>query len=346
MASHRLKRSVRGALAASAVIAAVSYVSAPAIADPADPAPPSASEALQKYRKLTTEAEKLNERHLRAQDDLRAKQGELQKANGDLESAKQSERQARADEQRYRGHVDQLADASFQGARFNKLSALLTGESAQDFLDRSSALNVLASDKAEALDRLSSAVDQASSAQQKAADAQRRAERAKNAAEKLTKDIEKRKQELNDQIAEVEEAAGLLSNEDQDSLSSPGDQGSFLAPPGAAGEAMQAALNKRGSPYAWGATGPDSFDCSGLTSWAYEQAGVSIPRSSSAQSENGQPVDRSELQPGDLVFFGSPVHHVGIYVGDDQMVHAPTEGDVVKVAPLQDDYSGARRVAG
>lgn len=328
-------------------MAVVSFGSAaPATADPVDPAPPSASDALTKYRELSTQAEKLNEKHLKAKDDLAEKESELDKAKADQEKARQLEQQARTDEQRYRGHVDELTDASFQGARFNKLSALLTGKSAQDFLDRSSALSVLAHDKAQALNRLAGAVDQASAAQRKAADAQRRAQQAKDAAAKLAKDIEKRKEDLDGQVKKVMEQAGLLSNEDKEQMSSPGDQGTFLAPPGAAGDAMMAALGKRGSPYVWGATGPDSFDCSGLTSWAYEQAGVSIPRSSSAQSEFGQPVSRSELKPGDLVFSGDPVYHVGIYVGDGKMVHAPTSGEVVKVAPLQDEYSGARRVAG
>ncbi|TCP55106.1 cell wall-associated NlpC family hydrolase [Tamaricihabitans halophyticus] len=347
MASHRLKRSVRGALAASAVIVAVGYVSAPAIADPVDdPAPGSQSEALTKYRELSTEAEKLNERHLKAQDDLTTKQGDLRTANADLAKAKTAERQALKDQEQFRGHVDELADASFQGARFNRLSALLTGDSAQDFLDRSSALSVLAEDKAQALERLSGAVQRAETARKEAGNAQQRAETARNGAAKLAGTIEERKEALESQITEVQEAAGLLSSADQAEMSSEGVQGTFLAPAGAAGDAMNAALGKRGSPYVWGATGPNEFDCSGLTSWAYQQAGVSIPRSSSAQSQHGQSVSPDAMQPGDLVFYGSPVHHVGIYVGGGNMVHAPTTGDVVKVSPLQDNLTGVRRVAG
>jgi cell wall-associated NlpC family hydrolase len=79
--------------------------------------------------------------------------------------------------------------------------------------------------------------------------------------------------------------------------------------------------------------------------YAYGKAGITLPRTSSAQSTFGKAVSRSQLQPGDLVFFGSPVHHVGIYLGDGKMVHAPDTGDVVKISPLQNDYSGARRVA-
>lgn len=95
-----------------------------------------------------------------------------------------------------------------------------------------------------------------------------------------------------------------------------------------------AAMSKLGSPYSYGATGPSSFDCSGLTSWAYSQVGKSIPRVSGAQFAGGMKVAMNALQPGDIVsFYGSS--HVGIYVGNGNVVHAPTEGDVVKVTSMQ-----------
>src|SRR5205085_4376496 len=103
-----------------------------------------------------------------------------------------------------------------------------------------------------------------------------------------------------------------------------------------------------GKPYVWGAAGPGSFDCSGLTQYAYKAAGVSLPHSSSMQSGMGTPVARSALQPGDLVFFYSPVSHVGMYIGNGQMVHASTAGDVVKISSIDamGYYAGATRIAG
>ncbi|WP_199430184.1 NlpC/P60 family protein [Qaidamihabitans albus] len=350
MQSHPVKRVVSGALAASAVIAAVTFTQSPVAASPipAPQQPPSSSsDALSKYRELAGQAEKLNQEYLQAKEDLAAKQGELESANSELKDAQRSQRQAKQAEERYRAEVDKFAGASFtSGAQLNKLSALLTGNSAQDFLERSSALDVLATDKNAALSKLSDAVAQAASAEQQAADAQRRAQDAKDAAARLKSDIEARKDTLDDQLAELEEQAGLLSDEDQAAQQDIGAEvGEIQAPGPAAETAINAALGKRGSPYSWGATGPSSFDCSGLTQWAYSQAGISIPRTSSAQSTHGTPVSRSQLQPGDLVFFYSPVSHVGIYIGNGQMVHAPTSGDVVKVSPLQDQFSGARRVA-
>jgi cell wall-associated NlpC family hydrolase len=121
-----------------------------------------------------------------------------------------------------------------------------------------------------------------------------------------------------------------------------------LAPSGAAQAAVDTALAQVGDPYVWGAGGPDAFDCSGLTQYAYSAAGVSLPHSSSSQSRMGTPVSRSELQPGDLVFFYSPVSHVGMYIGNGQMVHASTSGKPVQVVSLDSlgSYNSARRVAG
>ncbi len=92
------------------------------------------------------------------------------------------------------------------------------------------------------------------------------------------------------------------------------------------------AMSKIGAPYRWGATGPNAFDCSGLVSWAFKKVGVSLPRTSSAMSKVGKPVSKADLQPGDLVFFYTPVSHVGIYVGGGKIVHATNRKHPVKVS--------------
>jgi cell wall-associated NlpC family hydrolase len=94
------------------------------------------------------------------------------------------------------------------------------------------------------------------------------------------------------------------------------------------------ALAQVGDPYVWGAVGPDSFDCSGFTMAAWAQAGVSLPHNSGAQMGSGTPVSTDALMPGDLVFYYSPVSHVGIYVGNGQIVHAGNPAIGVTTAPL------------
>ena len=106
------------------------------------------------------------------------------------------------------------------------------------------------------------------------------------------------------------------------------------APTGGAATAVATALDQVGDAYAYGAAGPDAFDCSGLTMYAWAAAGVSLPHSASMQAGSGVPVAYSDLQPGDLVFYYSPVSHAGIYVGDGQLVHAANESAPVEVVPL------------
>jgi cell wall-associated NlpC family hydrolase len=115
--------------------------------------------------------------------------------------------------------------------------------------------------------------------------------------------------------------------------------------------AVRWALAQLGDPYRWGATGPDTFDCSGLTSSAYRAAGVSIPRVSRAQWGAGPHVQLANLLPGDLVFYAdnpadpATIHHVGMYIGNGLMVHAPHTGDVVRVASIwRESYAGATRI--
>lgn len=331
----------------------VTIVPAPALAQPPAPNPPTtASEALKQYQELDKQAEEVNESLLKAQTDLDARNLELGKANEDLAAAETLQNQASQDEEQFRGQIDDLAGASFQGARFNKLSALLTGASAQDFLDRASALNILASENAQALDVYTGAVEKASQGKTNAADAKRRAEEAKGAAEKLTADIKIQQNELEGKKKTVKEALEKLSGKDKEDLFGDDDNTVYIGPPGAAGTAMNVALQQRGDPYVWGADGPNSFDCSGLVMFAYKAAGVSLPHSSRAQYGFGKSVAYGQWKPGDLIFYGSSVstiHHVVMYIGNGRVVHASHSGTPVKtdtVESASSDYVGAKRIVG
>ena len=110
------------------------------------------------------------------------------------------------------------------------------------------------------------------------------------------------------------------------------------------GSVVAYARSRLGCPYVWAASGPGAFDCSGLMMWCYRQIGISLPHSSRAQINVGQRVSRGNLQPGDLVFFGSPIHHVGMYIGGGMMIEAPYSGARVRIAgAFRGDYAGACR---
>ena len=110
------------------------------------------------------------------------------------------------------------------------------------------------------------------------------------------------------------------------------------------GPVVAYAKSQAGKAYVWGAAGPSAFDCSGLTMMAWQQAGVSLPHSSSAQYNSGRHISESELQPGDLVFYYSPISHVGLYIGNGQIVNALNPGSGVRISGLHDmPYVGAVR---
>lgn len=138
--------------------------------------------------------------------------------------------------------------------------------------------------------------------------------------------------------------ASRASTGARDQLTPPGGA-TAEAPNSRAAAAVSYAYAKLGSPYVWGATGPDAFDCSGLIQAAYRSAGVSLPRTTYSQIGAGQRVSRSELLPGDLVFFYSGISHVGLYIGNGRMIHAPNPSAPVRVAPIDEmPFAGATRV--
>lgn len=116
------------------------------------------------------------------------------------------------------------------------------------------------------------------------------------------------------------------------------------APNPGAQTAVDAALSQMGKPYQWGAEGPDTYDCSGLTLWAWAHADVSLPHNSGMQYAATRRVPRDDWQPGDLLFYGNPIHHVSMYIGNGQMVEAPYTGSEVRVvSAYRSDYVGAGR---
>ena len=149
-------------------------------------------------------------------------------------------------------------------------------------------------------------------------------------------------------IDEAERLLAGLSPEQQNARRGPPSRHRSASSPGGASElsAMRAATSRMNKPYRWGAEGPSTFDCSGLTYWAFQQVGVTLPRSSSAAGagRHGR-CRRASLQPGDLVFFYRPISHVGIYAGDGKMIHAVQTGDVVRYSDIDAmPFNTARRL--
>jgi len=251
----------------------------------------------------------------------------------------------------------QVARSAYTGENLGHFNALMTSGSADEFLAQVNMLDAIAGHTNDVLAEVAAA---ATAAQ----DAQATAEAAAATAQQTLDRVTARQADLEGQItdyraqfaaltaaqqAEVQRSqAGTAlpaggSSASRNVAQSPG---SVLAPSEAAQVAVDTALAQLGDPYVWAAGGPNAFDCSGLTQYAYAAAGVRLPHSSLSQSRMGTAVPRSELQPGDLVFFRSPVSHVGMYIGGGRMVHAATFGVPVQITSVDmAGYAGARRFA-
>ncbi|MET8763177.1 NlpC/P60 family protein [Lentzea sp. NPDC004782] len=313
---------------ATAAVVAAALPTAPATAQP------SAADALKKYNELSEQASKLNQDHLKAQDDLKAKQAELDKAKSDLATAQKAE-------ESLRGQVDVITESTFEGARFNQISALLVSDSQQDFLNRMSAINILAADNAEAMKKLTDAVNAADNAT-------KTANEATEASKKLLAEIEQKKADLDKQLAEAQNQYRSLSQSVRNQLANSGDMSNISVPPGTAGKALEFALQQRGKPYVYGSNGPDTWDCSSLIQASYRYAGVTIGRTSYAQATAGRPVSRSEVKAGDIIVYYSSQSHVAMAVDGIRAVHASTEGVPVKIADIDSigPISTIRRIEG
>lgn len=329
----------------ASVCALAATVPSPAIGDPEPPA--NASQALVKLTELNREAVKLAEQWHEAKDQLDARGKDREAAQAQLTETQQAAAEAAAGIEKFRTRVDEFASASFQGAQLSPVAALLTSRSPQDFLDSMLILETLSGQQRDALEGLRAAQQQAQAAQARAEEARSKAGKAEQEAGALAGELERRKSEMDRKVTEAKAQLDRLSAGDRGRLTGGGQTNYTVndVPSGMAQQAMQKALTRQGKPYVWGATGPDTFDCSGLLYWSFKQIGVTLPRSSKDQARVGTAVSRDQLRPGDFVAFYSPVGHIGIYVGNGKMVHAPQGGDVVKVSPVNwKDVTATRRL--
>jgi cell wall-associated NlpC family hydrolase len=302
----------------------------------AQAAPGTAAEAAQLVAARGHDLEALTEEFNEARETLEAQTRAAQDAAATLDKAKAELATA---QERVRG----IARAAYTGEGQGSLRAFMTSESADDLVDRVTTLQTIAGHQ-------NAILGSAAQANVKAAQAQADAVGSATEAQKQFDEVSAQQADLQSQIAEYQAVYERLSAQEQAAVAAashtdrasradrpqaaPISSGPVVANSQAAQIAVDTALAQRGKPYVWAASGPGSFDCSGLVAYAYAAAGIDLPHSSRLQAAMGQSVSRNELQPGDLVAFYSPISHIGIYIGNGQMVHAPSSGDVVKISPI------------
>ena len=262
----------------------------------------------------------------------------VQQQRAQATKAAKAAAQAQAALAAYEPQLRAIAHSGFTG-RQTRVAAFLTSDSADDLVQQMTTLDMIAA-------HTNTVVTEASVAQRAAEEAQAGADQAAAAARAGLEQLQAQQAELKQKVDAYQADFARLSAAEQAAvttavagrtLEAPRD---LPMPPGAAGDAIQTALAQVGDRYEHAAMGPDAFDCSGLTAYAYAAAGIALPHSSRAQSQLGTQVSRAELQAGDLVFFYSPISHVGLYIGGGIMVHARTYGSPVAVTSV--DQRGFR----
>ena len=334
----------------------------------ADPA----ADALAKLNELSRQAERTTEAMHSAQLDLNNKLAAQTAAEAKQSADQAAVDTATAELATFQSSVDKFAAAQYMGGRTSGMDAMLTADSPQRLIDQLSVQRVMASEMRVQMNSYRTVSDQAAKAREASAKSAAEAKTAAEQAAAVRADLQSKQSQLQIQMAVVKSQFEALTPGQREALAAvppppplpeaappaPQDPAIVAAPPeggippgdvappdgavtpevpGGTGEGMmavQAALTRIGSPYSWGGSGPNQFDCSGLVMWAFQQAGISLPHSSQALARGGQPVDTSQMQPGDVVNYYSDASHSAIYIGDGMMVHASTYGTPVRVAPV------------
>ncbi|MFI5839772.1 NlpC/P60 family protein [Catenuloplanes sp. NPDC051500] len=309
MFSSAVTRVARITLAVAVLIGAVA---APASADP--DAPQSMQELRQRLAAAAHQLEVVIEEHNALREDV----ADTERRRSEIGAQKAPVEFAMVERQERIGHLAASAYRSSGNAR----ALMLAAGGGADLLERLLTLDVLAREQNQELHALTES-------------------RARFAAMEREADVLAAKQreqqvELSVRKAEIEKEIERLRRMRLASGARvrPLDLAPPAPPSGLAGNAIRFAYAQLGKPYRWGADGPSSFDCSGLTMAAWEHAGTPLPHNAARQWQTVQRIGRDDLRPGDLVFYYGGISHVALYVGDGKMIHAPTVGENVRIDPV------------
>ncbi|HET6988405.1 MAG TPA: NlpC/P60 family protein [Kribbella sp.] len=339
MSTGRINRTKGIALAAitsTAVVAGVLFIQGAADADPT----PTLAQAKSQVAALQHKAEVAGE----SANDLR---GQIGASTARVNALKAAIAKQQGQVDTVKRQIGSLAVAGYQTSGMSTTAQLLLSPNPDQFLSQASTAQAFAGQQDTALRRYQQAQGKLTDLQAseqtelsalKAVQSQQDALKAQiqtnlNAAQKVLDKLSDadRRRIAQENAAEAEKARQQRPTRD-------GDRTDNLPVPasGRAGTAVQAALSQLGDPYVWGADGPSSYDCSGLMLYAWGKAGVSLSHSSKAQASEGRRVSKSQLMPGDLVFYYSPISHVAMYIGNGRIVHAPRPGKSVEIAPMDE----------
>jgi cell wall-associated NlpC family hydrolase len=276
--------------------------------------------------RLYTEAERATEAHNKAGERADTLREKVTTAQDQL--ARQQDRV-----NTMRDAIGSLAGAQYRSGGLDPSLALMFSDDPDDYLDKAAVLDRIGARQAGALRDLRGAMRQLSQQRQEAIRDLAELEKSRAA-------VARHKRTVEQKLAQARQLLNALPDDERaayDRASRSGrapDLGGAAPPSARAAAAVAAARSAVGRPYVWGANGPTGFDCSGLMQWSYAQAGVGLPRTSQAQANAGRQVPLSQAQPGDLVAYRGDASHIGMYMGNGQVVHAPYPGAPVRYDPV------------
>jgi cell wall-associated NlpC family hydrolase len=332
--SGRLLRLVcTAATAAGTILAPAPATAAP---EPGEPAHRALSELLTDLQRRYREAERATEAYNATEEKLKKQRAQTERLERALARARRSLHDSR-------GAAGRLARQQYQSVTgISPYVRLLLARDPQHALNQGHVIGRLVRDRAETVHRLTGT-------EKKADDLAREARKALDDQLTLAERRRKHRDEVRERLEEVEELLASLTGEQLTALAEFEKTGADKAqrklvtsgalsddhkPSGEGERAVRHALRQLGKPYEWGAEGPESYDCSGLTSEAWGEAGTPIPRTSQEQWARLPRVPLDELRPGDLVVYFPDATHVAMYVGEGKVVEAPHPGETIKLSPI------------
>ncbi|MEE4491251.1 C40 family peptidase [Streptomyces sp. BE230] len=330
MVSHRrstqpgMSRSVRvTVMSAAAATAAATLGAATANAEPQD----TPQTAGARVDRLFTEAEQATEHYNRAGENVGRLRGEVSRAQ---------DRAARGQERinRMRTEIGSAAREQYRAGGIDPSLALLLSSDPDSYLDRAATLDRVNERRATALAGLRKAQQALAQTRAEAARSLAGLERSRAAVSRHKRTVERKLHQARELLKELPGTERAAFERASRTGRDAGPVAGLPAGSARAAAAVMAVQRALGLPYVWGANGPSGFDCSGLMQWAYAQAGVSLPRTSQAQRYAGRMVPLSEARPGDLVAYRADASHIGMYVGNGQVIHAPYPGAPVRYDPV------------
>lgn len=310
-------------LAATACLAVTASFSIPAVTAQAAPKP-SASEVQKKLTKLNEQVDQLVEKYNQVNEQLKV-------AKKKLQAAKKSSAAEKTAFEEQRRKMAEMAASAYKNGDTGDVQGFVGGNDPQAVLDQASVLAQLSSNRnGELAQFLTSA--------QRLRRQEAQAQTGYNEVAGKAKELREQKKKIDKSVAQQKKLLAKLGQKADTPGKGGGTGGSYHGPAsGSAAKALNFAYAQLGKPYSYGATGPSSYDCSGLTMKSWGAAGVSITRTTNSQYAATKRVDKGSLQPGDLVFFNS-LGHVGMYVGGGKMIHAPRTGKNVEVVDITSGY--------